>query len=143
MQSTLTTPTQEEHSFSDDTFLVSKTNARGIISYANSTFVEISGYAESELINQPHSIVRHPDMPKAAFQDLWDTVQAGQEWCGVVKNLRKDGGYYWVDATVTPSFLDGTIVGYMSIRRKPTRNQVEQASQRYREMLEQERTALA
>lgn len=141
MQSTSPTPTQEEHTFSDDTFLVSKTNPRGIISYANSTFVEISGYTESELINQPHSMVRHPDMPKAAFQDLWDTVQAGKEWHGIVKNLRKDGGYYWVDATVTPSYLAGKIIGYMSVRRKPTREQIEQATQLYREMVQQERAA--
>lgn len=132
-------PTQEQHTFSDDTFLVSKTDTRGIITYANTTFVTISGYSENELINQPHSIVRHPDMPKAAFQDLWDTVQAGNEWHGIVKNLRKDGGYYWVDATVTPSLLSGKIVGYMSVRRKPSPKQIEDAIQCYRGMLAEER----
>ncbi len=127
-------PTQEEHTFPDDTFLVSKTNPRGIITYANTTFVAISGYSEGELLNQPHSLVRHPDMPKAAFQDLWDTVQAGKEWHGIVKNLRKDGGFYWVDATVTPSLLNGKIVGYMSVRRKPSRNQIDEATKLYRSM---------
>ncbi len=132
-------PTLEEHTFPDDTFLVSKTNPRGIITYANTTFVSISGYTEDELINQPHSLVRHPDMPKAAFQDLWNTVQAGQEWHGIVKNLRKDGGFYWVDATVTPSQLHGEIVGYMSVRRKPSPKQIEDAIKLYKEMLIEER----
>ena len=139
MSMTATRLQQEEHTFSDDTFLVSKTNLRGIITYANTTFIDISGYSERELLNQPHCMVRHPDMPKAAFKDLWDTVQAGKEWHGIVKNRRKDGGYYWVDATVTPSFLDGKIVGYMSVRRKPTREQIENATKLYREMIQQER----
>lgn len=131
-------PTDVEHSFANDTFLVSKTNLRGIITYANVTFVRLSGFAESELIDQPHSLVRHPDMPKAAFQDLWDTVWDGKEWHGIVKNLRKDGGYYWVDATVTPSLSNGKIVGYMSVRRKPTPQQIKDATALYQEMLNQE-----
>lgn len=131
-------PTQEEHTFSDDTFLVSKTNPRGIITYANTTFIALSGYTENELLNQPHNMIRHPDMPKAAFQDLWTTVQAGTEWHGIVKNLRKDGGYYWVDATVTPSFLKGKIVGYMSVRRKPTHEQIDNATELYRTMIKEE-----
>lgn len=135
---TATAPTDVEHTFPDDTFLVSKTNPRGIIIYANTTFVSISGYTEDELLNQPHCLVRHPDMPKAAFKDLWDTVQSGEEWHGIVKNLRKDGGYYWVDATVTPSFLNGEIVGYMSVRRKPTQQQVADATKLYSEMRSQE-----
>ncbi len=131
---TTTAPNETEHTFPDHTFLVSKTNTRGIITYANTTFVSISGYTESELLNQPHRMVRHPDMPRAAFQDLWDTVQGGREWHGIVKNLRKDGGYYWVDATVTPSFNQGKIVGYMSVRRKPTREQIEKAVSLYADM---------
>lgn len=132
-------PTAVERTFPDDTFLVSKTDTRGIITYANSTFVAISGYTEEELINQSHNIVRHPEMPKAAFKDLWDTVQAGKEWHGIVKNMCKDGGFYWVDATVTPSYLHGQIVGYMSVRRKPKTQQIAEATELYRGMISQER----
>lgn len=131
----------KEYTFSDDTFLVSKTNTRGIITYANTTFVDISGYTEEELLNQPHKMVRHEDMPKAAFKDLWDTVQSGKEWHGIVKNRCKDGGFYWVDATVTPSFMNGKIVGYMSVRRKPTKEQIANATKLYREMVKEERLA--
>lgn len=130
---------QTERTFNDDTFLVSKTNTRGIISYANTTFVEISGYSEAELLNQPHSIIRHPDMPKAAFADLWATIEIGKEWHGIVKNRSKDGGFYWVDATVTPSLLNGKIVGYMSVRRKPTREQIAAAEKLYRTMIAEEK----
>ncbi|MBC2605557.1 PAS domain-containing protein [Pelagicoccus albus] len=133
-------PTDIEHTFSDDTFLVSKTDPRGIITYANTTFIHMCGYSEMELLKQPHNIVRHPDMPKAAFKDLWDTVETGKEWHGIVKNLRKDGGFYWVDATVTPTMVDGKIVGYMSVRRKPTRKQIDDAAALYRTMIAEERS---
>jgi aerotaxis receptor len=84
----------------------------------------MSGYSQEELINIPHSILRHPDMPAVAFKDLWDTVNKGEKWQGFVKNLRKDGGYYWVKATVIPNIRNGQVVGYTSVRRKPSRKKV-------------------
>jgi aerotaxis receptor len=93
----------EEVPYPDGRLIVSRTDLDGIITHANRSFIEMSGYSEEELIGAPHSILRHPDMPKAAFQDLWDTVQSGKIWQGYVKNLRKDGCYYWVKATVIPN----------------------------------------
>jgi aerotaxis receptor len=94
----------------------------------------MSGYEAHELIGQPHSILRHPDMPAAAFRDLWETVRAGNQWHGYVKNLRKDGGYYWVYATVVPNVREGRVVGYTSVRREPSRQQVLAAETLYRSM---------
>lgn len=114
--------------------IVSRTDTAGIITQCNQSFVDMSAYAMDELIGQPHSILRHPDMPAAAFRDLWDTVQAGRQWHGYVKNLRKDGGYYWVYAAVVPNIRDSRIVGYTSVRREPSRGNVEAAEARYAEM---------
>ncbi len=86
----------------------------------------MSGYSEDELLGKPHYILRHPDMPAVAFKDLWDRVRKGEKWHGYVKNLRKDGGYYWVLATVIPNIRDGNITGYTSVRRKPARRKVEE-----------------
>jgi aerotaxis receptor len=94
----------------------------------------MSGYAEDEIIGQPHSILRHPDMPAAAFKDLWDTMARGEKWYGYVKNLRKDGTYYWVYATAIPNVRKGETVGYTSVRRKPSRKQVESCIALYAEM---------
>jgi aerotaxis receptor len=99
-----------------DELIVSRTDLNGIITYANDTFAQISGYSNSELIGQHHNIVRHPDMPKACFEDLWDTIKKENKWVGNVKNLRKDGGYYWVKATVSGVYKDGVLVEYKSIR---------------------------
>ena len=114
--------------------IVSRTDTRGIITQCNPSFVDMSGYTADELIGQPHYILRHPDMPAAAFQDLWSAVQAGRQWNGYVKNLRKDGGHYWVYATVVPNIRDGRIVGYTSVRREPSRDRVTAAEAQYREM---------
>ncbi len=114
--------------------IVSRTDTAGIITQCNQSFVDMSGYIEAELVGQPHSILRHPDMPAAAFRDLWDTVGAGRQWNGYVKNLRKDGGYYWVYATVVPNVRDGRIVGYTSVRREPSREKVAAAEAQYRQM---------
>jgi aerotaxis receptor len=89
------TPIDEEYTF-EDGLIVSSTDLKGIITYANRKFCEIAGYTKKELTGKNHNIVRHPDMPKAAFQELWDTLRAGKAWTGIVKNLRKDGKYYWV-----------------------------------------------
>lgn len=100
--------------------LVSTTDLRGVITYANAAFIEVSGFSEEELIGHNHNLVRHPDMPAAAFKELWEKLKKGQPWRGVVKNRTKDGRYYWVDAFVTPIFEHGQVVGYQSVRRATT-----------------------
>lgn len=99
-----------------DELIISRTDLNGKITYANETFCEISGYSESELVGKAHNVVRHPDMPSAAFKDLWDTVKAKKQWIGVVKNLRKDKGYYWVEAIVSGVYKNGELVEYKSLR---------------------------
>ena len=99
-----------------DELIISRTDLHGKISYANETFCDISGYTEAELLGKPHSIVRHPDMPSAAFEDLWQTIQAGKQWKGIVKNLRKDKGFYWVEAIVSGVYKNGELVEYKSLR---------------------------
>lgn len=96
--------------------IISRTDLKGIITYANDTFCEISGYEEDELIGKTHNIVRHPDMPSAAFKDMWETIQDKKQWRGIVKNLRKDKGYYWVEAIVSGVHKDGKLVEYKSLR---------------------------
>ncbi|WP_442497472.1 PAS domain-containing protein [Methylobacter sp. sgz302048] len=123
--------TQIETPYPDGKLIVSTTDPDGIITHVNQAFIEMSGYNEDELIGAPHSILRHPDMPSVAFKDLWDTVQQGNKWQGFVKNLRKDGGYYWVKATVIPNVRKGKVVGYTSVRRKPSRTKVEECAKLY------------
>lgn len=106
--------------------IVSSTEPDGVITHVNQSFVDMSGFSEDELVGQPHYILRHPDMPPAAFKDLWDTVHAGDRWQGYVKNLRKDGAYYWVYATVVANIRDGEVKGYTSVRRKPSRKKIEE-----------------
>ncbi len=140
--STRPLPTQTERVMGDDDFIVSKTDLKGIITYGNRTFIDISGYAERELLGAPHNILRHPDMPRGVFKLLWDTIQADREICAYVKNLAKDGSFYWVFANVTPSYdASGAMVGYYSVRRKPRREAVEAVTGLYRSMLEAERIA--
>ncbi|MBV1776265.1 methyl-accepting chemotaxis protein [Burkholderiaceae bacterium DAT-1] len=114
--------------------VVTKTDLKGVITYANQAFLQISGFDRGELIGQPHHAVRHPDMPAAAFADLWSTVQDGRPWSGRVKNRCKDGGYYWVDAYVTPITRNNETVGYMSVRSAPSNEQIQQADQLYRDV---------
>jgi PAS domain S-box-containing protein len=129
-------PTQREVFFDRDEIIVSKTDAKGRITYANCVFQRISGYTERELLGQPHSIIRHPDMPRAAFKLLWDTVLSGQEIFAYVKNITKTGDYYWVLAHVTPSFDgSGKIVGFHSNRRVPSREALKAIIPLYAEML--------
>jgi PAS domain S-box-containing protein len=129
------TPTGIERRMPKDGLLISKTDPRGVISYGNRMFIGMAGYSESELIGSPHNIIRHPLMPKAAFKDLWETVQSGHEWHGLVCNLAKDGCHYWVDATVTPSFEGPSIIGYMSVRRYPDPDAVQDIIPNYRAMV--------
>jgi aerotaxis receptor len=123
--------TEIETPYPDGKLIVSTTDKLGIITHVNQSFIEMSGYIEDELIGMPHSILRHPDMPAVAFKDLWDTVNRGDKWQGIVKNLRKDGGYYWVKATVIPNIRNGQVVGYTSVRRKPSRKKVNECIQLY------------
>lgn len=126
--------------FPDGKLIVSRTDLKGVITHANRAFVEISGYKEEELIGTLHSILRHPDIPRAAFQDLWQTVQAGKKWHGYVKNLRKDGGYYWVYATVIPNIREGKIVSYTSVRRKISQKKIDYYTEAYAKMLAEEKS---
>jgi len=96
--------------------IVSRTDLNGVITYANKTFLDISGYSQEELIGKNHNIVRHPDMPKNIFANLWDTIKQEKQWNGNVKNLRKDKGYYWVNATISGVYKDGELMEYKSIR---------------------------
>ena len=124
--------------YPDGRLIVSRTDLDGIITHANDAFVELSGYTREELIGAPHHILRHPDMPRAAFKDLWSTLQEGRKWHGYVKNLRKDGAHYWVYATALPNIRDGKVVGYSSVRRKPSRKRTEDLLPVYRQWLQQE-----
>lgn len=110
--------TQRDYALDDDTTLMSTTDLQSHITHANDTFVKVSGYRLEELTGQPHNLVRHPDMPKAAFADMWATLQRGEPWSGIVKNRRKNGDHYWVRANAVPMVRDGKISGYMSIRTK-------------------------
>ncbi|ALT00187.1 methyl-accepting chemotaxis protein [Lacimicrobium alkaliphilum] len=121
----------EEVQFSDQEELVSTTDLRGIVTYANDAFCRVAGYDRDELLGKNHNLVRHPDMPKQAFKDLWDKLNQGQAWRGMVKNRCKDGRYYWVDAYVTPVYQNNDKVGYQSVRVKPQRDMVQRAEQAY------------
>ncbi|MFA5242750.1 MAG: methyl-accepting chemotaxis protein [Sulfuricella sp.] len=124
--------TSVEREFRDGETIVSKTDLKGIITYVNPYFCEMSGYSEQESIGQPHNYIRHPDMPPEAFADLWTTLKAGKPWTGMVKNRCKNGDYYWVEANATPILENGQVAGYMSVRSKPSRAQVEAADAAYR-----------
>jgi aerotaxis receptor len=126
--------TQQGHQFAEDQTLVSVTDLKGRIVYCNPWFVAVSGYEHGELMGQPHNLVRHPDMPEEAFRDMWATIGSGQPWRGMVKNRRKNGDYYWVDANATPIRREGNIVGYLSVRTAPKAHQVEQAEALYARM---------
>ena len=115
----------------EDQYLISRTDTKGRILYANPAFIEVSGFSREELIGKAHNIVRHPDMPPQAYKDLWRTLQAGESWLGLVKNRRKDGGYYWVLANATPIVENGEVVAYSSVRVRPTDEQIEMAEALY------------
>jgi PAS domain S-box-containing protein len=131
-----------EKTFAEDEIIVSKTDPRGRLVYVNDVFVEVSGYTEAELLGQPHSIIRHPEMPRCVFKLLWDTIQAGEEIFAYVNNRAKNGDNYWVLAHVTPNFDDnGAIVGYHSNRRVPKRSAVAAVVPLYAQLLAAENAA--
>ncbi|GAB6045050.1 energy taxis response protein CetC [Caminibacter profundus] len=129
-----------EKVMNDNDFIVSKTDPKGYITYCNRIFVEMAGWSRFELIGANHNIIRHPHMPRIAFKIAWDLIQNKQEFFGFVKNLRKDGGYYWVFAYITADVdLQGNIVGYTSFRKKPSRRGIEFMSEIYKKLLEAEK----
>ena len=134
------TPTGVERFFDENDIIVSKTDLKGRITYANRIFVEVSGYQEDELIGQPHNIIRHPDMPRCVFKLLWDVLESGKEIFAYVNNLCKGGDNYWVHAHVTPTFDErGRIISYHSNRRVPERPAVDAAAELYAALLAEER----
>ncbi len=122
----------------DYAFLVSETDEKGIIKFANEDFCKVAEYSVDDLIGKPHNVVRHPEMPKAAFKSLWDTVRKGEIWTGYVKNATKSGGYYWVYATVYPFESCDNSKGYLSCRRKATKEEIDVHTALYKEWKSQE-----
>ena len=134
------TPTNKEHVLSEDEFIVSKTDLKGKILYGNKTFIKISGYTESELLGAPHSILRHPDMPKIVFKLLWSRVHDKKEIFAYVKNMTKDGAYYWVYANITITLdTHGGVRDYHSVRRKPTKKAMQVIPDLYKQLLDEEK----
>ncbi len=120
----------------DNEFIYSRTDSKGVIVEANEAFAKVSGFTREEMIGQPHNLVRHPDMPEEAFADLWRDLKAGRPWCGIVKNRRKDGGFYWVVANVSPVREGGQVVGYQSVRSRPSRTEIATADAAYKHIRE-------
>ena len=129
----------DEKVMNDDDFIVSKTDTKGFITYCNQIFIDMCMYSQDELIGANHNLIRHPDMPRIAFKLLWNLIQQKKEFFGFVKNLRKDGGYYWVFANITASVdSNGNIVGYYSVRRKPSRKGIEAVIPLYKQLVNAE-----
>ena len=135
-------PTGQESPFRENEIIVTKTDLKGRITYANSVFLRVTRLTAEQTLGQPHSIIRHPEMPRCVFKLLWDTIQAKGELFAYVLNMARNGDHYWVFAHVTPSFdANGNVVGYHSNRRKPDAAQVAKIQPLYRELLECERVA--
>ncbi len=130
------TPIDEEYLFEGDV-IISQTDLKSTITYANRAFCTISGYSKEELIGQPHNIIRHPDMPKGVFAKMWETISGGQAWNGLVKNLRKDGKFYWVDTEILPIRDDNDeITGFIAARKEASRKNINETAQTYKKMLQ-------
>ena len=124
----------------ENDFIVSKTDTKGFITYCNRIFVDMAGWSRDELIGANHNIIRHPDMPRIAFKILWDLISQKKEFFGFVKNLRKDGGYYWVLAYITADVdLNGNIIGYSSFRKRPSRIAIEEITPIYKQLVDAEK----
>ena len=131
-------PKDKEFIF-DSNVIISQTDLKGVVTYTNRAFMQVCGYDKDELIGKPHNIVRHPDMPKEIFQKMWQTIQSGQVWNGLLKNLRKDGLYYWVRTEVLPLKNDeGRITGYIAANKVPSRKDIQENEEIYQKMLEAE-----
>jgi len=130
------TPTNKETKMAKNDFIVSKTDAKGIITYCNEIFMTMAGYDEKELLGKNHNIIRHPDVPQVAFKLAWDLISSGKEFFGFVKNLKRDGGYYWVFANITADYNEnGKIIGYTSVRRMPPQSAIDAVTPLYEEMV--------
>ena len=122
--------------------LITRTDKKGIITFASLAYRKMTKYSKDELIGKPHSIVRHPLMPEAAFREMWETIQRGEHWKGMVRNLRKDGKYHWIIVQIDPIDKNGNIIyeqpdkieGYVAVRREPTRKEIKETDQLYRQM---------
>ena len=120
--------------------IVSRTDLNGVITFANKAFCILSGYSKEELIGQPHSIVRHPDMPKTAFKKMWETIEKNHKWRGFIKNRRKDGKYYWTEAFIEPFFDEnGNKIGYMAARKPVSKSDKKLAQKEYEALLKEEK----
>lgn len=129
-------PKDKEYFF-DENVIISQTDTQGIITYANKMFYKVSGYDKEDLLGKAHNIIRHPDMPKEVYKKMWETIQSGQAWNGLVKNLRKDGLYYWVDTEILPiKDDDGTTTGYIAVRKAASRKDIQENEDIYKKMLE-------
>lgn len=129
------TPIDEEYLF-EGSIIISQTDKQGTITYANRKFCEISGYSTDELIGQPHNIIRHPDMPKDVFEKMWNSISIGHTWNGLIKNMRKDGRYYWVDTEILPIEDDNHhVIGYIAARKAASRKNIQEAEEAYEKML--------
>ena len=132
-------PVDEEVLF-DGRSLISETDLKGVITFVNRKFVEMTGYSKEEALGEPHNILRHPDMPRAAFEQMWKVIREGKTWEGYVKNLRKDGKYYWVIVTVVPKKDENDkVIGYIASRKVPDRDQLKSVMRQYQTLLEKER----
>lgn len=133
-------PTTAEQKMREEDFIVSKTDLTGHITYCNRIFIEFAKYTEEELLGKPHNIIRHPDMPRCIYKLLWDTIKQKKEINAYVKNLAKDGSFYWVHANVTPVIDDkGELIGYYSVRRKPNEERLEKVKRLYNTLLTEEK----
>ena len=133
-------PTGEARTFAPDELIVSKTDLRGVITYANDVFLRISRYELHDVIGRPHNLIRHPEMPRAVFALLWQTLAEGRELFAYINNLASDGAHYWVLAHVTPSYsADGAVIGYHSNRRRPSPGAIRTVTPLYRRLVEEER----
>lgn len=133
--------TNNELKMKENDFIVSKTNEKGIITYCNEIFMDMASYKEDELLGKNHNIIRHPDMPRVAFKLAWDLISSGKEFFGFVKNLAKTGDYYWVFANITPDYdSSGRIIGYTSVRRKPSQKAIDTLIPIYKKMCELEKS---
>lgn len=131
-------PIDEEVLF-DGRSLISETDLKGVITFVNRKFVEMTGYSKEEAVGQPHNILRHPDMPKAAYEQMWKLIKQGSTWEGYVKNLRKDGKYYWVVVTIVPKKdEEGSVIGYIASRKMPDRTRLASIIKQYKEMNDKE-----
>lgn len=132
------TPIDEEYLY-EGNVIISQTDTKGVITYVNRMFIEVSGYKADELMGETHSVIRHPEMPKTVFKKLWETIQSGQVWNGLIKNLRKDGLYYWVDTEILPIINeDQTVTGYIAVRKQASRKDITENEKIYSKMLDEE-----